>query len=79
MLPTFLYEYFNIETDKSMKRQGIAAFPRAFRGVYPFRPDSLHALLTFGKDKQFFSPQEVIMVLTPMIEDIEGKLNNANV
>lgn len=52
--------------------------PRAFRGIYPFHSDSIHSLMTFGKDKQFSSPQEVITTLTPMIEELEGKLNDAN-
>jgi hypothetical protein len=50
---------------------------RAFRGVYPFQPDTLSALLLFGKEKQFISPDEVVETVTPMIGDLEMRLSNA--
>lgn len=50
---------------------------RAFRGVYPFGPDSLQALVEFGKDRLFQSPEEVIATITPMVEELEGKLARA--
>jgi hypothetical protein len=50
---------------------------RAFRAVYPFCPDTLQGLHLFGKDKEFSSTEEVIGVLTPMIEELELKLKGA--
>jgi len=50
---------------------------RAFRGVYPFQLDSLAALVEFGKNKQFRSPEEVIATITPMIDDLEQRLLKA--
>ncbi|MES2243927.1 MAG: restriction endonuclease [Pseudomonadota bacterium] len=50
---------------------------RAFRGVYPFRPDSLQALVEFGKDRQFGSTEEVIATITPMVQELEVKLAKA--
>ena len=50
---------------------------RAFRGVYPFRPDSIQALVKFGKDRQFTSPEEVIATIAPMVEELEDKLATA--
>lgn len=52
-------------------------FPRAFRGIYPFSADTLQALVTFGRDNLFSSPEEVIATLTPLIEELESKLNAA--
>lgn len=48
--------------------------PRAFRGVYPFSSESAHALITFGEERQFSSPEEVIATVGPMIEELERKL-----
>ena len=50
---------------------------RAFRGVYPFGPDSLQALVQFGKDRQFQSPEELISTILTMVEELEGKLAKA--
>jgi restriction system protein len=50
---------------------------RAFRGVYPICPDSLQALVEFGKDRQFASPEEVIAIIAPMVEELECKLAKA--
>ncbi len=47
---------------------------RAFRGVYPFRPDSFESLVEFGKDREFKSANEVIAIVEPMIEVLEHKL-----
>jgi hypothetical protein len=49
---------------------------RAFRGLYAFRPDSLSALVQFGKDREFGSPEEVIATIAPMIAELEQKLDN---
>ena len=49
---------------------------RAFRGAYPLRLDSLAALVQLGKDKEFESPEEVIATVTPMIDELEEKLDN---
>lgn len=50
---------------------------RAFRGVYPFSPTAVHALLTFGKDHQFKDPEEVLEVVQPLLAELEGKLDGA--
>ncbi|WP_437605678.1 restriction endonuclease [Sorangium sp. So ce834] len=50
---------------------------RAFRGVYPFRPESLPALVDFGRDRQFASPEEVIATIAPMVEELECKIAKA--
>jgi hypothetical protein len=50
---------------------------RAFRGVYPFSPDSLQSLLEFGKDKQFGSPVEVVAIVGPMLDELERRLSDA--
>ena len=47
---------------------------RAFRGTYPFAPDSLHALVAFGKDKRFQSPEEVIATIEPLVEELETRI-----
>lgn len=46
----------------------------AFRGLYPFSPDSLQALVAFGKDRVFNSPEEVIATVEPLINELEEKL-----
>ncbi|MGQ3194083.1 MAG: restriction endonuclease [Hydrogenophaga sp.] len=48
---------------------------RAFRGVYPFAPDSLQALVAFGKDRLFKSAEEVIETVEPLVEELEKKLD----
>jgi restriction system protein len=50
---------------------------RAFRGVYPLQTDSLAALVEFGRDKQFRSPEEVIATVAPMIDELEQRLSKA--
>jgi restriction system protein len=50
---------------------------RAFRGVYPFSPDSLLALIRLGKDRKFESPEEVISTISPIVEELEAKLAQA--
>jgi restriction system protein len=47
---------------------------RAFRGVYPFQSDTLSSFSTFGKDKQFVSPEEVVSIASSLIEELEQKL-----
>lgn len=47
---------------------------RSFRGTYPFSPDSFQALFEFGKDRLFQSPEEVIATISPMVDELEGKL-----
>ena len=51
---------------------------RAFRGVYPFQPESIPSLLRFGKDKDFVSPEEVISVIAPLVGELEDKLAKAS-
>lgn len=48
---------------------------RAFRGVYPFPPDSLQALVAFGKDSLFKSAEGVIATVEPLIQELEKRLN----
>lgn len=50
---------------------------RAFRGNYPFGPESLQGLIEFGKDRQFNSAQEVISTISPMVEELEVRLVSA--
>jgi restriction system protein len=50
---------------------------RAFRGVYPFSPTTVHALLTFDKDRRFQTPDEVVEVVQPLLTELEGKLTEA--
>lgn len=50
---------------------------RALRDVYPFRPDSMHSLLRFGRDRDFCSSEEVIAAVAPLIEELEFKLAKA--
>jgi restriction system protein len=50
---------------------------RAFRGVYPFQSETLASFIAFGKDKQYASPEEVISIVTPMVEELEQKLSKA--
>lgn len=52
---------------------------RAFRGSYPFGPESLQALVEFGKDRQFHSVQDVIATISPMVEELEARLKAATV
>jgi restriction system protein len=47
---------------------------RAFRGVYPFGLDSLQALVAFGKDRRFQSPEEVVVTVEPLVQELESKL-----
>jgi restriction system protein len=51
---------------------------RAFRGSYPFGPESLQALLEFGKERQFQSAQEVFATISPIIEELEARLKEAS-
>ena len=50
---------------------------RALRGVYPFQSIEISVLLRFGRDKQFTSTEEVVSIVTPLIEELEGKLVKA--
>ncbi|MFG6439770.1 restriction endonuclease [Roseateles sp. LKC17W] len=52
---------------------------RAFRGSYPFGPESLQALIEFGKDHQFHSVQDVIATILPIVEELEARLKAAAV
>lgn len=49
---------------------------RAFRGIYPIRTEVLAALCTPGLLDHFNSPEEVVAVLEPMIEELEIKLDD---
>lgn len=51
---------------------------KAFRGVYPFSPESLQALVAFGRDKQFTSSAEVAGVVEGLVSELEQKLNTFN-
>ena len=48
---------------------------RAFRGVYPFKIDTLEAFITFGVDKSFDSPEEIVVLVEAMISELEAKLD----
>jgi hypothetical protein len=50
---------------------------RAFRGTYPFQPDNLLTLMEFGKDRMFHSPEEVIATISPIVDELTGKLAEA--
>lgn len=50
---------------------------RAFRGVYPFQSETLASFVAFGKDKQYTSPDEVVSIVAPMVEEFEQKLSKA--
>ena len=47
---------------------------RAFRGVYPFKSESLQTLVELGKDKQFESPQEIVEIVSEKITELKVKL-----
>ena len=47
---------------------------RAFRGLYPVKSEVLAALATPGLPEQFNSPEEVVAVVEPMVNDLEKKL-----
>ena len=48
---------------------------RAFRGVYPFQSDSIEAFARFGKDKRFYSPEEIIGIVEELTVELEGRLD----
>jgi len=48
---------------------------QAFRGLYPFKCESLRALVQPGFPEQFGSPEEVVAVAEPMIFELEQKLS----
>jgi len=48
---------------------------QAFRGRYPFKLETLLALITPEIDKQFCSAEEVVAVVEPMIRALEQKLD----
>jgi len=50
---------------------------RAFRAVYPFESDSVEAFSRFGRGKQFQTATEVVAVVEPLVQELEGKLNAA--
>ena len=50
---------------------------RSFRGVYPFKPESIQSLVLLGREREFGSAREVLDTLTPLIEELENKLTNA--
>jgi len=50
---------------------------RALRGYYPFQSDTMSAFFLLGRDKQIASPEEVIAIVLPMIQDLENKLSAA--
>jgi restriction system protein len=56
----------------------IELLTRAFRGSYPFGPESLQALVELGKDRQFQSAQEVIATVSSRVEELEARLNEAS-
>jgi restriction system protein len=47
---------------------------RAFRGIYPFRSESIEAFNLFGNDKNFESPKEVVDLVEVKISEVEDKL-----
>jgi restriction system protein len=47
---------------------------RAFRGVYPINSDAFEVIISFGPDKSFDSPKEVVDLLEEKISELEGKL-----
>ena len=47
---------------------------RAFRGLYPVKSEVLAALATPGLPEQFNSPEEVVAVVEPMVNELENKL-----
>jgi restriction system protein len=47
---------------------------KALRGSYPVKVDSLIGMVTFGREQQFRSPNEIISILEPMITELELKL-----
>jgi hypothetical protein len=49
---------------------------RAFRGIYPFQSEDIHALIMFGKDKTFESPQEVVGLIEHLVSELEDKLDH---
>lgn len=49
----------------------------ALRAMYPFKPESMQALILFGKDREFVSVNDVLDTLTPLIDELEDKLTNA--
>jgi hypothetical protein len=51
---------------------------KAFRGVYPFSPESMQALVAFGRDKQFTSSAEVAGVVEGLVSELEQKLDAFN-
>ena len=48
---------------------------RAFRGMYPFKSETLAALVTPGFPEQFNSPEDVVGIMEPMINELEQKLD----
>lgn len=49
----------------------------AFRGVYPFSPAAYHGLVAFGRDRQLRTPEEVLVVVEPLLKELEEKLTEA--
>ena len=50
---------------------------KAFRGIFPFAPESIQSLLEFGKEKRFLSLNDVIATVAPMVSELEEKLASA--
>ncbi len=48
---------------------------QAFRGLYPFKCESLQALVQTGFPEQLGSPEEVVAVVEPMVFELEQKLS----
>jgi len=48
---------------------------RAFRGIYPVRSEAISAFTTPGFPQQFDSPEEVIVVVEPMVSELEKRLD----
>jgi restriction system protein len=47
---------------------------KAFRGVFPIESDSMQAYAMWGGGRALSTPEEVLAVLQPMIEDLERRL-----
>lgn len=49
-------------------------FGKAFRGNYPMEIDSVQAFAIFGGPHEFRAATEIVMIVEPMIADLEAKL-----
>jgi hypothetical protein len=52
---------------------------KALRGTYPVEIDSIGAVLTLGRERQFSSTDEILSLVEPMLAELETKLKSCEI